>query len=71
MMDNKSRLEDKLLPINQVAKKLSCSRGHVYNLIEARKLRSVRMGAHWRVYLSSVYKYIKDNEFDPESEGAA
>lgn len=56
--------KDRLLNIRQVAEKLSCSKSHIYNLINSGHLAAVAVGAGQggkRVYLSEVERFLRQD----------
>lgn len=57
---NEERKEIRL-PVAEVARRLGCSRQHVYNLINAGELQAVRIGARMgiRVNEISVVRFLK------------
>lgn len=57
-------LEDKGLTVSQVAKRLGCGKSTVYNLLEAGKLVSYKIGMSQgiRVRESEVARYQKERE---------
>jgi excisionase family DNA binding protein len=59
---SKSNKPDRLLNIDQVRKKLNCSKSHVYNLIQCGELASVTLGKSKgkRVYESEVDRYVEE-----------
>jgi excisionase family DNA binding protein len=62
---------DRLLNIDQVRRRLNCSKSHVYNLIQAGDLPAVTLGASKgkRVYESEVDEYIsKKTNLDVTSQ---
>lgn len=65
---DKSRT-DRLLNIDQVRRRLNCSKSHVYNLIQAGGLPAVTLGDSKgkRVYESEVDLYLERKQ---EAEGA-
>lgn len=50
------------LPVAEVARRLNCTRQHVYNLINAGELLAVRLGARMgiRVAESEVEKFLNN-----------
>jgi excisionase family DNA binding protein len=56
------------MTVAQVAEVLNCTRKHVSNLIEGRRLPAVNISAkrrknsHWRVNKSDLQNYIKGGE---------
>ena len=61
-------MSDKLICVSYVAKRLSCTRQHVYNLIRDGKLEAVRIGVRGvRVKASSFLKFTSSRQIDPKS----
>ena len=58
----------KLLRVNQVAERLSVSRWSVYQLIQAGKLRSVRVCEKkgYRIEEAELEKFVLDAAYDPD-----
>ncbi|WMW65781.1 helix-turn-helix domain-containing protein [Nitratidesulfovibrio liaohensis] len=56
---NEERKEIRL-PVAEVARRLGCSRQHVYNLINAGELQAVRLGARMgiRVEEKEIIKFL-------------
>lgn len=59
-------MSTRLLSVPHVAEQLDCSRGHVYGLISAGKLRAVEtkakgMRSKTRIYAEDVEKFIDAN----------
>ena len=52
---------NRLLNIDQVRRRLNCSKSHVYNLIQSGELPAVTLGASKgkRVYESEVERYLE------------
>lgn len=61
-MDQAQQQPPHLLSVTEAARHLSCSRGHVYNLIAAGELRAVNIGtsgrSKTRIYDSDLIAYI-------------
>jgi excisionase family DNA binding protein len=60
--DLKDADKDRLLNIDQVRRRLNCSKSHVYNLIQMGELPAVTLGASKgkRVYASTVEDYLAE-----------
>lgn len=52
------------LPVAEVARRLNCTRQHVYNLINAGELQAVRLGARMgiRIAESEVTRFLQVRE---------
>jgi excisionase family DNA binding protein len=55
---------DRLLNIDQVRRRLNCSKSHVYNLIQMGELSAITIGATKgkRVYESEVMNYLAERQ---------
>jgi excisionase family DNA binding protein len=62
--DLKDADKDRLLNIDQVRRRLNCSKSHVYNLIQMGELPAVTLGASKgkRVYESDVNTYLAEKQ---------
>lgn len=61
---------DRLLNIDQVRRRLNCSRSHVYNLIQTGQLPATTLGESKgkRVYESTVEAFIARKHADPDPD---
>jgi|GEM_PF-3049393 len=61
LQDGSQARTDRLLNIDQVRRRLNCSKSHVYNLIQAGDLPAVTLGASRgkRVYEAEVSLYLE------------
>jgi len=66
-------MTDRYLPVHRVAQILSCSRAHVYELMNRRQVRSIKIGERggYRISEESLCAFIERREFDPEKEGSS
>lgn len=57
----------KLLRVDQVAKRLNCHIKTVYDMIHAGRINSVRIGVKkgYRISEIELEKFVVDSEFDP------
>jgi excisionase family DNA binding protein len=55
-------MSDKLLRADQVQKRLACSRTTVCKLLREGHLRGFKVGSQWRIYESSLQRYIEEAE---------
>lgn len=64
-------MNEKLIMVASIAKRLGCCKRHVYNLIRDGKLEAVRIGPRGlRVKESSYVKFVEARSVDPQSYDA-
>ena len=63
LKDTRSNLVElstgQLMRVNNVARRLDTHRKTIIRMIERGDLEAIKLGAHWRVKLSSVEEYLK------------
>ena len=65
-VEPKSRFKDRRLTTDMVARKLGCSRSHVYNLIRDGRLRAHNFGVRMtRIWKSDFDRFMEDSRIDP------
>ena len=66
-MSQEDKLSEKYLYVNSVAKRLNCSKKHIYKLIQDGEIKAIRLGARaLRITESSLREFIEKNEINPQ-----
>jgi excisionase family DNA binding protein len=60
-------MSEKYLHVCNVAKRLDCSKKHIYKLIQDGEIKAIRLGARaLRITESSLRGFIEKNEVNPQ-----
>lgn len=58
-------MEDKLLTIDDIQKRLGIGRNLAYKLVSEKKIKAFRIGRSWKISVKALEEYVRNNENDP------
>ena len=57
-------MEDKLLTIDDIQKRLGIGRNLAYKLVSEIKIKAFRIGRSWKISEEALEEYVRNNEND-------
>lgn len=58
-------MEDKLLTIDDIQKRLGIGRNLAYKLVSEKKIKAFRIGRSWKISKKALEEYVRNSEKNP------
>ncbi len=55
-------MEDKLLSIDDIQKRLGIGRNQAYKLVSEKKIKTFRIGRSWKISEKALEEYVRNSE---------
>ncbi len=55
-------MEDKLLSIDDIQKRLGIGRNQAYKLVSEKKIKAFRIGRSWKISEKALEEYVRNSE---------